>query len=185
MYTMYYNKENEFLIITSNITFNEIIRKNEGENIYFYNEKEEIIGANIKIKLEKVGLITYEDIKDLNFKVELKEKIKNNNTNFKYGKIISYDEHPESTKLKVCKVNDGEEKQIICGAKNVEIGKIAIVAQIGTTMPNGKIINESKLLGVESYGMLCSLQELGYNQEEPGIFLSNDENLVGMEFKGL
>ena len=183
MYTMYYNAENQYLIIGNSKEIK--IKKEENENVYFYDENNQIIGANIKIKLDKNGLVHYDDIKDLEINEELKKLIKETNPNFKYGKIVSYEEHPESKKLKVCKIFDGIEKQIICGASNVEVGKIAIVAQIGTMMPNGKFINPSKLLGVESYGMLCSLQELGYEQKEPGIYLTNNEELIGTEFRGI
>lgn len=80
------------------------------------------------------------------------------------GEVISCVEHENSDHLKVTQVDIGESSplQIVCGAPNVHQGAKVIVALQGCELPGGFKIKKSKLRGVESYGMLCSLQELGF-----------------------
>ncbi len=77
------------------------------------------------------------------------------------GKIIECEMHPDSDHLHVCKVDIGKEVlQIVCGAPNARVGIKVIVATIGAVLPGGTI-KKGKLRGVESCGMLCSVEELG------------------------
>lgn len=77
------------------------------------------------------------------------------------GEIESISPHPEADKLRITKTRIGEEcLQIVCGDPLIEEGQRVIVAQVGAKLPGGKI-KKSKLRGVESQGMLCSLEELG------------------------
>ncbi|MER1987045.1 MAG: phenylalanine--tRNA ligase subunit beta [Solibacillus sp.] len=83
-------------------------------------------------------------------------------TNVVVGHVVSKEKHPEADKLNVCQVNVGEEMtQIVCGAPNVDAGQNVIVARPGAKLPGGIKIKKAKLRGVESNGMICSLQELG------------------------
>lgn len=84
-------------------------------------------------------------------------------TNVVVGHVVSKEKHPEADKLNVCQVNVGEEElqQIVCGAPNVDAGQNVIVARPGAKLPGGIKIKKAKLRGVESNGMICSLQELG------------------------
>ena len=79
------------------------------------------------------------------------------------GYVVSKEKHPEADKLNVCQVDVGEEElqQIVCGAPNVDAGQKVIVARPGAKLPGGIKIKKAKLRGVESNGMICSLQELG------------------------
>ncbi len=79
------------------------------------------------------------------------------------GHVVSKEKHPEADKLNVCQVDVGEEElqQIVCGAPNVDEGQKVIVARPGARLPGGIKIKKAKLRGVESNGMICSLQELG------------------------
>ena len=72
------------------------------------------------------------------------------------AKIESVENHPESKKLHILKVNTGKETvQIVCGAPNVRIGMVTAFAQIGAQV--GDItISKAMLAGVESYGMPCA-----------------------------
>ena len=84
-------------------------------------------------------------------------------TNVVVGHVVSKEKHPEADKLNVCQVDVGEEElqQIVCGAPNVDAGQKVIVARPGAKLPGGIKIKKAKLRGVESNGMICSLQELG------------------------
>ncbi|MGM9969862.1 MAG: phenylalanine--tRNA ligase subunit beta [Anaeroplasma sp.] len=110
-----------------------------------------------------------------------------NATNLSIGKVLECVEHPDSDHLHVCKVEirPNEISQIVCGAPNVKAGVKVIVALPGAVLPGDFKIKPSKIRGVESFGMLCSLQELGieekYVDEEfkNGIYLFDDEAKVG------
>lgn len=85
--------------------------------------------------------------------------------NFPTSKVIKVEPHPNADKLKICKVqvseNEAEWLQIVTGAHNVYEGGIFPLAPIGSTLPNGTTIKQSKLRGQDSSGMLCSAKELG------------------------
>ena len=75
--------------------------------------------------------------------------------------------HPDSDHLHVCQVEvkKGEILQIVCGAPNARVGIKVIVANIGAVLPGNFKIKKSTIRGVESNGMLCSLQELGIEEK--------------------
>ncbi len=77
------------------------------------------------------------------------------------GEVKSCEKHPESDHLHICKVNVGKSVlNIVCGAPNVKKGLKVIVAPDGCVLPLGTIKNTT-ILGYESSGMICSLEELG------------------------
>lgn len=83
-------------------------------------------------------------------------------TGLKIGYVVECINHPESDHLHICKVNLGNEiKQIICGAPNVAADQKVIVATVGATLPGGIKIKQASLAGMDSEGMICSLEELG------------------------
>lgn len=82
---------------------------------------------------------------------------------FVVAKVLEVLAHPDAHKLKVCKVYDGVEiLQIVCGASNVRSGMITVLARVGAYIQeSGITISKAVIRGVESSGMLCSLEELG------------------------
>lgn len=87
------------------------------------------------------------------------------------AKILSFVPHPDSDHLVIVSADMGKEElggvlQIVCGAPNVVAGMIVPVAIAGATLPSGMTIKKGKLRGVESNGMCCSIQELGFSPEE-------------------
>ncbi|MBU9714302.1 phenylalanine--tRNA ligase subunit beta [Evansella tamaricis] len=79
------------------------------------------------------------------------------------GKVVACEKHPEADKLNVCQVDVGEEEvQIVCGAANVAKDQFVVVAKVGARLPGGMKIKRAKLRGQVSEGMICSMQELGY-----------------------
>ncbi len=93
-------------------------------------------------------------------------------------------QHPNADRLSVCRVNDGSgtERQIVCGAKNYQVGDKVPLALPGATLPNGTKIKESKLRGVESQGMLCSAIELGLGEDASGLLILSPDARVGAPF---
>ncbi len=86
--------------------------------------------------------------------------------NLVIGKIIECSMHPDSDHLHVCKVDVGNEVlQIVCGASNVREGIKVIVAKVGAILPGNFEIKKSKIRGVDSYGMICALFELGLEEK--------------------
>lgn len=113
-------------------------------------------------------------------KVESVENIGKDIKNVVVGKITSIEKHPDADKLVVCQVDIGQETiQIVTGAKNVFEGAIIPVALHGATLSGGLKIKNSKLRGVPSQGMMCSIEELGYTRveypeaPEDGIYIFN------------
>lgn len=107
-------------------------------------------------------------------------------TNLVVGEVLTCQMHPDSDHLHVCEVNLGKETQVIvCGAPNVAAGEKVIVALPGASLPGGIKIKVSKVRGVESNGMICSLSELGIEDRlvdekyKNGIYLLPNDAPVG------
>lgn len=92
--------------------------------------------------------------------------IAENIENVVVGYVESCEQHPNADKLNLCQVDVGEEKlQIICGAPNISAGQKVAVAKPGAVLPGNFKIKKVKLRGIESNGMICSLQELGMQDD--------------------
>lgn len=86
-------------------------------------------------------------------------------TNLVIGEVIECNDHPDSDHLHVCKVDiGGKVLQIVCGAPNVRQAIKVIVALDGATLPGGTI-RKGIIRGVESEGMICSIEELGLDHK--------------------
>ena len=115
------------------------------------------------------------------------------------GQIESVEKHPDADKLVSCQVNVGSETvQIVTGAPNIPVGssgqKVPVVldggrvagGHDGGALPEDGIkIKKGKLRGVESFGMMCAIEELGSSREfypdapENGIYILGDDAQVG------
>jgi phenylalanyl-tRNA synthetase beta chain len=90
-------------------------------------------------------------------------------------------QHPNADRLSVCQVDDGsgQERQIVCGAKNYKIGDKVPLALPGAVLVGDLRIKPSKLRGVESQGMLCSPSELGLSEDSDGLLILSPEAKIG------
>lgn len=97
------------------------------------------------------------------------------------GEIIDAKQHPDADRLRVCTVNIGQNDNlnIVCGAQNARAGIKVVVATVGAVLPNNLKIKRAKLRGVESFGMICSLSELGLAETSEGILELPNDALVG------
>ena len=111
------------------------------------------------------------------------------------GQITKIEKHPDADKLIICQVNVGDQTlQIVTGAPNVKVGdKVPVVldggrvagGHDGKMTPGGIEIKKGKLRGIESDGMLCSIEELGSTREmypeapEYGIYIFPEDAVVG------
>lgn len=112
------------------------------------------------------------------------------------GQIEKIEKHPDADKLIVCQVNVGSEVvQIVTGAPNVKEGdKVPVVLdggrvagghEPGSRVEGGVKIKKGKLRGVDSFGMMCSIEELGSSRDmypeapEYGIYIFKDDVEIG------
>ncbi len=128
-------------------------------------------------------------------KVEGYEQLDQDLEKIVIGQIDKIEKHPDADKLVVCQVNIGSESvQIVTGAKNVNEGdKIPVVldggrvagGRDGVKTKGGMKIKKGKLRGVESFGMMCSVEELGTTREmypeapEDGIYIFPEDATIG------
>lgn len=125
-------------------------------------------------------------------KVEGYEELDKNLDKIVVGRINKIEKHPDADKLVICQVQideSGSEIQIVTGAANVKEGdKVPVVLDGGHVASshkdgqseNGFKIKKGKLRGVESFGMMCSIEELGSDTDmypdaaEDGIYILSD-----------
>ena len=131
-------------------------------------------------------------------KVEGYECLDKNLAKIVVGQILSIEKHPDADKLIVCQVDIGTETtQIVTGAPNVKVGdKVPVVLDGGKVagghdggpLPEDGIeIKKGKLRGIESNGMMCSIEELGSDKNmypdapENGIYILPEDTEVGAD----
>ena len=104
------------------------------------------------------------------------------------GKVTSLEKHPDADKLWVTQTDIGTKVlQIITGADNLNVGDLVPVAVHGATLANGLKIKNGKMRGLDSNGMLCSIDELGYTVAdfpeacEDGIYVLQENHPLGAD----
>ncbi len=100
------------------------------------------------------------------------------------GKIEKIDKHPNADRLQVTSVRISKDEsvkplQIVCGAKNISVGDVVPVALIGAVLPGDFKIKESKIRGVDSFGMICSGKELELSEDTDGILQLPKHSSIG------
>lgn len=87
------------------------------------------------------------------------------------ARVVAASRHPDSDHLWITRVDAGgaEPLDVVCGAPNVQAGRLYPFAPTGTTMPGGLRIERRKIRGQWSNGMLCSARELGLGADADGI----------------
>ncbi len=131
-------------------------------------------------------------------KVETFECLDQNLEKIYVGEILSIERHPDADKLIICQVDiKTETLQIVTGAPNVKVGdKVPVVVDGGKVagghdggpLPkDGITIQNGKLRGIDSYGMMCSIEELGSTRDfyplapENGIYIFPEDTEVGAD----
>mgnify|MGYP000849892297 FL=1 len=106
-----------------------------------------------------------------------------NLSRFVVGRVLTKEKHPNADRLNLCTVDVGERhggvRQIVCGAHNFVAGDVVPVSLSGAVLESGLRLKKANLRGVESDGMIMSEQELGYEDESPGIAVLPGEWVVG------
>ena len=102
------------------------------------------------------------------------------------GEVLSVTQHPDADKLNVCEVTDGESTyQVVCGATNVRAGLKVPFARVGAVIGDDFRIQQAKLRGVDSHGMLCGADELGLSDERDGLMELPDHVVTGSDVADL
>lgn len=139
---------------------------------------------NVKLPAEEVSVL----LTDLGLEVEgveVFESVKGSLEGIVVGEVIFCEQHPNADKLKITKVDVGQEMplSIVCGAPNVAKGQKVPVATIGTTLYDAKgeawVIKKGKIRGEDSHGMICAEDEIGLGKSHEGIMVLNDDSKIG------
>lgn len=102
------------------------------------------------------------------------------------AEIKSVENHPDSKKLHLLKVDAGESEltDVVCGAPNVRVGMKTAFAKVGAKI--GEIeIAPRKLAGYLSNGMCCSEKEIGISDDNSGIMEITDDIPNGTDLKSV
>jgi phenylalanyl-tRNA synthetase beta chain len=101
------------------------------------------------------------------------------------ARVLALRPHPKADRIQLVDVDtgDGEPLQICCGAFNMSPGDLVPLATLGTTMPNGMLIERRKLRGEWSNGMLCAAREIGLADVVDGIMILPTDLEVGADFR--
>lgn len=102
------------------------------------------------------------------------------------AKITSVKPHPEKEGLSILTVDAGEENdlQIVCGAPNVRVGFVGVLAKVGAKLPGAKKpITKRSVANIESNGMMVSPAEIGAGDDADNILELDANAIIGSEYK--
>ncbi len=103
--------------------------------------------------------------------------------NIVVGQIKKIGKHPNADKLTVCQVDIGKREllNIVCGAPNAKEGAVVPLALVGAKLPNGFEIQQAKIRGAVSEGMMCSEAELELGEDTSGLMMLEEGAPIGEE----
>ena len=142
---------------------------------------------NLNLPIDEISSI----LTDIGLEVEGVQEIESVKGGLKgvvIGEVLSKIQHPNADRLNLTTINVGEIEplQIVCGAKNIDVGQKVPVATIGTILHTGEDsfkIKKGKIRGELSYGMICSESELGLGESHDGIMVLDKNAEVGIKAK--
>lgn len=158
--------------------------KHEGD-LVFIEDSEGICGLNVlnssKYFESKTG---YHTLNQEQIDFLKKHNVEVASPFFTIGEIVKRDKHPTSDKLFLLDVNVGDKiLKIVTNSLNSLVGEKVVVANIGAVLPSGKYITHSKVMGVESVGMLCGAKTLCIKDKpSEGVMLLGKEAKAGEAF---
>jgi len=132
--------------------------------------------------------ISNEDISNsltnLGLEVESIEDNSSGLENFTIAQILQVSQHPNADRLNICKVETGDgQLSVVCGASNVKETLKVVFAPIGTTIPSsGLVLKKKDIRGYTGEGMLCSSEELGFEDKSIGIIELPEDAPIGKKY---
>ena len=95
------------------------------------------------------------------------------------SEVLAINPHPNADRLTLVKVSTGAENfEVVCGAKNFTVGDFVPYAPLGTKLI-GFTVKKAKIRGVESYGVLCAEDEIGFGEDHSGLMLLSKKEKLG------
>ena len=183
---LFNNKKNLIIVFSS---FSQKIKSISKDNYVFIYGNNNLIGINIfDYKNDFTDIKEgYHNFSNINFDKIVKKFPKEmkdfkNNTFLKIGLITKIEKHPKSEKLKILSVNINENiLQIVTNIDYLMAGNKHLFAIERAFLASGTVIEKSKVMGIESQGMICSYRSIGI--EKDGIILiKNNEKLEEFNF---
>jgi len=112
------------------------------------------------------------------------ESVRGGLTGCVIGRVKTCEKHPDADKLSLTKVDIGGERDldIVCGAPNVRVGQMVVVATVGTTLYKGDeslTLKKVKIRGQLSEGMICAEDEIGLGTSHEGILILKEDAVEG------
>jgi phenylalanyl-tRNA synthetase beta chain len=103
-------------------------------------------------------------------------EIDGNLDRFRVGRVLEAEKHPNADRLQLTRVDvgEGESRQIVCGAWNFGPGAIVAVALPGAVLPNGLELEQRKVRGEVSDGMILAEDEVGLGTDHSGIMVLDE-----------
>lgn len=100
------------------------------------------------------------------------------------ARVLQLEQHPDAAKVQRVYVDagDGAPRHVWCGAFNMQIGDVVPLATLGTTMPDGRLIERRGILGIDSEGMLCAGDELALTDDHSGILILPADAPLGVPY---
>ncbi|MBH1940182.1 phenylalanine--tRNA ligase subunit beta [Mobilitalea sibirica] len=139
------------------------------------SEFTDLSGVDIKELINQFTLSTAE-VEDI---YEMGKNIKD----VVVGKLVEINDHPNSKKLHLVKVDIGSEVvECVCGAPNVFVGAVVPFAKLGGQVGE-LVIKEVQIAGATSRGMCCSEKELGISDNHEGLMILDDIYPLGTDIK--
>jgi phenylalanyl-tRNA synthetase beta chain len=128
-----------------------------------FDEPIERVAARLVISSCEVDRIVKRGVPDTNGNLQ----------HYLVGKVVEAGKHPNADRLQLCRVDvgDKEPRQIICGAWNFGAGATVAVALPGAVLPDGQKLEQAKLRGEVSNGMILSERELELGVDHSGILV--------------
>jgi phenylalanyl-tRNA synthetase beta chain len=92
---------------------------------------------------------------------------------FRVGKVLEAAKHPNADRLQLCRVDvgEGEPRHIVCGAWNFGVGATVAVALPGAMLPGGLLLEQRKVRGELSDGMILAEDEIELGTDHSGIMV--------------
>ena len=176
------NKENLIIVFSS---FSEEVESITKDNFVFIYGNNVLVGINIfnyknEFKDIQEG---YHNFSNINFDKIVKKFPKEmsgvkNEPFLKIGLIKNIENHPKSEKLKILTVSiNDNDLQIITNINNLKTGDKHLFAVNKAFLATGTAIKNSKVMGVESQGMICSYKSIGIDKEGIIIIKDSEENI--------
>src|SRR5215213_9635033 len=98
------------------------------------------------------------------------------------ARVLEIEQHPDADRLVLVRIDaGGEDRSVVCGARNFATGDVVPWAAPGAKLPGGIEIGRRTVRGAVSDGMLASARELGVFDDHSGILVLPPDTPVGVD----